>query len=90
MRIVMPNYSWFALILGASDHGSARSPSDVIVLKADNNKSKAVDGYTTYNGEAYDDDQQDIGYVFTVVRSEVIFTITRKLDTGDRTQDFLI
>jgi len=43
IRIVVPNNTWFSIVLGSANHFN----SDMIQVKADGNKSQVYDLYST-------------------------------------------
>jgi hypothetical protein len=84
-RVVIPNKTWFGLVLGSQGHEN----SDMIVITANGNDSRALDCYSTTETVPAEDANQSIGVTYTLIGNEVIFVITRALDTND-SQDFVL
>ena len=85
--IIMPDESWLGLNLGGT--GMARG-DDMVRFIANGRNSEYIDEISLGEVDPGRDSRQNLSGTFSAVGNEVIFTVTRPLDTGDSQEDFLI
>lgn len=83
---MIPDKTYLGIFLGSFSHVN----SDTILFSANGASSRFYDMYSDGYFMPLDDVKNDLTGSFTVAGGEVKFTVNRKMDTGDRLEDYLI